>query len=152
MNASPQFDLFGTPALPPRQIAPPAMTHVPAPPSVQWAKLLTGLGADLPVWLHVSRYWTGVILETACDGPRGRWGWHKTDGVWTFPADAGCRARIVYLDPPAAHALHAHRPLIRIGTGGDLAARFRFAADGEAATARLDLPLTADLTFEKVAK
>ena len=150
-----QLDLFGLGTQAPADAPQPRPTGpavlpvlIPTPPSLEWAKLLTRIMTTHATWIHVSRLWTRVVAETLCDGPDGRWGWHNERGLITFPVDPGCRARIVYLDPAAAEALHRRHPLIRIGTSGGSAARFRFSEPGEIAPSDLDLPLTVSLTFD----
>ena len=141
MSVAAEPDLFGflAPAAPAPAARVAPVEHVPAPPSLEWARLLTRHG-PLPVWVHVSPLWTGVILETLCAGAAGRWGIRSDKTLCEFPPDSGCRARIVYLDPAFARRLHRTHPMTRLGPGGTHAILFRFTAPGEAAPAALDIP------------
>lgn len=136
-----QHDLFGAAAQAPAP-APatrPAVQHFPAPPSLEWAKLLTAYGSP-QVIIHASSLWTRVVLEVLAVGLTGRWGIQSDRTIVSFRADAGSRARIIYFAPADVAALHRTHPLIRIGTAGQYSARYRFALPGEVTAPEIELP------------
>ena len=137
-----QADLFGAgPELPKRPMAfapppprPPLVEMFPTPPTVAWARKLIE-GEALPVVIHVSRLWTGEIVEVLARGAHGRWMLRKGGQIEEIRADPGCVARIVYLDPTRALEMHTTRPLIHMGAAGTHSARYRLALPGKAAAA-----------------
>jgi hypothetical protein len=140
-----QLDMFGdapASAPPPRPAQPLPVTEplFPTPPTIAWARKLTEAGdAGRHVECLVSRQWSRVVAESLQRGAEGRTLLYADGTMHEIAADPGATGRVIFLDPPAAIALHRKHPLINLMSGHG-AARFRLARPGEAAPIELELP------------
>lgn len=137
------FDLFSyAPARPAVEVKapPPAPEPFLDPPTIQWARRLAEAGTGLELRIMVHLRWTQEVREVLSLGSEGRWCLHKDGQIKPIAVDAASHARIVYLDPEAAAALHRRFRLIPLG-GGTHSMTYRFARPGEAAAGVLALPV-----------
>ena len=124
-----QFDLFSSPALP-RPAAPPRIAAPVAPslasllprsPPIAWERRIERAG-DVPLELHVSLLWTGVVVEVL-SLPEGRIFLYADgtvrDGV---PADERTY-RAVFVTPAEARAIARKNSLALVGAPGTAACR-----------------------------
>ena len=136
-----QTDLFAAPA-PAAKPAPPtpARRHFPTPLNMAWARELTAAGdAGHDVTFLVDILWTGVVVESLQLGADRRLLLYKDGSIHEIKPDSGAHGRCVFLHAERALDLHKTHPLIPVSVG-DVACRYRFAADGERADPVLELP------------
>lgn len=104
-----------------------------------WAKRLMASGVADNVRFHVSRDYTGVVLEVLALGSRGQVFLLKDHTEVDYGPNGPWQGRTVFMMVAAACRFHAKRPLIRT-SGGNVGAFYRLADDGEDAPVDLELP------------
>lgn len=112
--------------------------------SFEWDAMLARSQARRHIVIHVSRHWTGVVVEQFVDPALGRrMLWH-TGAITEYPFTPGARpSRTIYMTAEQAASLHKKLPLVPVDRrhpAGQTWTRFRFAGPGDTPQPTLELP------------
>lgn len=139
---SDQADLFGDAPVKHQRVppAPKGPLFFPAPPTAEWARLLTASGHGHTVRVNATRLYTGEVLEMLSLGPNGRVLLRKDHRLEQIAPDPGCWGRTIFMLPREAVRLHRIRPMRPIGDIGTQSGFYEFAEPGETVPEELPLP------------